>query len=185
MTDDLVKLAEAWVDAKSSVSFAAGSRSANPSLDPDGRIVEMAIDELREARTAFLTAARQQAARIAELEKENAAMWAQIEATQMRRLEIGDEIKDKLAEKLASAEVARLREALENLGAAAYFVLTESNGIDDNVWTLSDGSKVEWDYPIESFRRAIKWLNAAWEAAGGVRRRPESRAARAAESEER
>jgi hypothetical protein len=67
MTDDLVKLAEAWVDAKSSVSFAAGSRSANPSLDPDGRIVEMAIDELREARTAFLTAAAQAERETAEL----------------------------------------------------------------------------------------------------------------------
>jgi FtsZ-binding cell division protein ZapB len=172
MTDDLVKLAEAWVDAKSSVSFAAGSRSANPSLDLDGRIVEMAIDELREARTAFLTAARHQAARIAELEAENLTLRnVGVSATEQNEA--------------LRAENARLREALENLGAAAYFVLTESNGIDDNVWTLSDGSKVEWDYPIESFRRAIKWLNAAWEAAGGVRRRPESRAARAAESEER
>jgi FtsZ-binding cell division protein ZapB len=72
MTDDLEKLAQAWVDAKSSVSFAAGSRSANPSLDPDGRIVEMAIDELREARTAFLTAA-------AQAERETAELRAEVE----------------------------------------------------------------------------------------------------------
>ena len=54
--DTLLKLAEAWADAKAAVSYAGGSRSANPDLDPDGRILELAIDECREARAAFIAA---------------------------------------------------------------------------------------------------------------------------------
>jgi hypothetical protein len=41
------------VDARSAVSYAIESRRADPNIDPDGRVVEMAVDELRAARAAF------------------------------------------------------------------------------------------------------------------------------------
>lgn len=44
------------------------------------------------------------------LRAENDAMRAQIEASQMRRLEIGDDIKDRLAQKLADAELTTARD---------------------------------------------------------------------------
>ncbi len=53
LIERLEKATDAWVNAKSAVSYAAGSRSANPDLDPDGRIIEMAIDECREAKEGF------------------------------------------------------------------------------------------------------------------------------------
>lgn len=54
-----------------------------------------------------------------------------------------------------------IKAALKALTAAAYHVLTESNGVSDNEWRVEDGVAVpEW--PVDSFYKALRELEEAW-----------------------
>jgi hypothetical protein len=52
---ELMRRAEAWSNARAAVAYAISRRRSDPTVDPDGRIVEMTLDECREAKSAFRT----------------------------------------------------------------------------------------------------------------------------------
>jgi hypothetical protein len=54
------------------------------------------------------------------------------------------------------------KKALEELVAASYLILTESNGLDDNAWRLKDGREMQAEWPMASFNGAIKLIGKAY-----------------------
>jgi hypothetical protein len=62
------------------------------------------------------------------------------------------------------SRIQELEALLKNLTDASYSVLCESNGVEDNEWTVKDGVATP-QFPVAGFWTAIKKLDEAYTAA--------------------